>query len=176
MTGKIWFKAGILTSVVLIALVSAGAALAQGPYGNGPGGGSGPGGNGRGMGTGPGPYAGGWMMVYEDEIHEAIADAIGITEEEFDASIGQGMTMQEIALANGADPDAVWDAAQEAREAAATQAVEDGLITQEQADWVLSRMGGYGGNGPGCGSGSCAGQGTGPADGSGFQMRRGRNW
>lgn len=94
---------------------------------------------------GPG-MGGGWMAEYQtdyrDEMHAAIAEALGLSVEEFDSALAEGQTMREIAEAQGIDPEDVWEAMREPREAIIAQAVEDGVITQEEADWMLERIGG----------------------------------
>lgn len=98
----------------------------------------------------------GWMRAYQEMIHEAVADALGITEEELEQAVWEdGKTMWQLAEERGIDPIDVQEAMSEAREAALEQAVQDGVITQDQADWMLSRM--ASGYGPGMGGGNYGG-------------------
>jgi uncharacterized protein (DUF433 family) len=96
-----------------------------------------------------------------DAIKEAAADALGITVEELEAAHEEGTRLPDLAEELGVDLADVEAAVQAAREAAVQQAVQDGLITQEQADQILSgngfrdgRRGGPGGfRGPRGGNG-----------------------
>lgn len=96
-------------------------------------------------GNGYGPHGmmgGGYgvMAQYREQIHAAIAQALGLTVEEFEAAIAAGKKLPQIAAEQGVAVEDVWAAARAAREAAIQQAVADGVITQEQANWMLSRM------------------------------------
>ena len=83
-----------------------------------------------------------------DRMHTAMAEAVGMTVEEFDAAIAEGQTLWQIAQAQGVDLADVQASMEAARERAIDQAVADGRLTQEQADWMRSRPGGAG-RGPG---------------------------
>jgi hypothetical protein len=139
---------GIVAVVAALALVSATAAFAQTPT---PPAGSQPV-MGRGFG-GRGPGAGsGFLAVDQDAMHAAIAEALGISVEELDAALAEGKTLYILAQELGVDFADVQAAMQAAHEAALAQAVADGLISQEQADWILShraQMGGAVANGSG---------------------------
>jgi hypothetical protein len=87
-----------------------------------------------------GYYGGGWMADYRDEMHAAVAEALGLSVEELDAAMAEGQTMWQIAEEQGVDPEVIRDAMQDAREEAINQAVADGVLTQEQADWMLGRI------------------------------------
>ena len=117
------------------------------------------------------------MAVSEDDMHAAIAEALGMSVVDFEAAIAAGETPATLAAELGIDF-AVVQAAMDALHAEALQqAVADGLITQEQADWMLSRQGGQNGQ---MGNGA---QGNGTQQGTGFQgngaqgnqMNRGAN-
>lgn len=98
------------------------------------------------------PYGGGYgprgmvgsgygiMAQYRNQIHAAIAEALGLSVEEFEAAIAAGKKLPQIASEQGVASADVWAAARAAREAAIQQAVADGVITQEQANWMLSHM------------------------------------
>ncbi|MFQ5576005.1 MAG: hypothetical protein ACE5G8_03350 [Anaerolineae bacterium] len=106
----------------------------------------------------------------EEAMHTAIAEALGLTVEEFDAARADGQTLWQIAEAQGVDLNDVWSAMNEVRQEAIQQAVDDGLITQEQADWMADHAGPHG---PGLhGGGNC--DGDGPAGGPFGGMRGGR--
>jgi len=113
-----------------------------------------PGGRGYGMG-------GGWMMggsqpMYE-YMHEALAEKLGLTEQEFEDQLAQGKTAWQIADEKGIAQDAFVQIMTDARSEALDKMVADGVITAEQADWMKTRGGAMmGGNGRyGAGSGGC---------------------
>jgi hypothetical protein len=88
----------------------------------------------RGFGFGCGP-GGSWTTF------DAVAGALGLTPVELFTELHSGKTLDEIATAKGVDLQKVQDAAKAAQiaeqKAAIEQAVKDGTITQEQADWML---------------------------------------
>lgn len=100
------------------------------------GGGHGRGGFGRGM-FGPG-VGGEWTMF------DTAAEALGLTPEELFAELHAGKSLKEVAEAQGIDIEAVQEALQAARAEAMRQrieqAVEDGNMSQEQADWLLEGL------------------------------------
>jgi len=82
------------------------------------------------------------------------AKALGITVEELQAAREEGKSMETLISELGLDADTVREAMRTAYKEAIQQAVEDGVITQEQADQFLSGdpgMGGLGGEKPGFG-------------------------
>ena len=94
------------------------------------------GGLGRGMfGLGRGDR---WTMF------DTAAEALGLTPEEFFAELHAGKSLDEIAEEQGVDIEVVRDAMNAARveamRQAIEQAVEDGNMTQEQADWMLEGL------------------------------------
>jgi len=139
---------GSLLVVALAALAVAGFAFAQTPnpptpdYPDGSGGWGG-----RGM---RGGMMGGWRQGgdgVEDghgPMHEymidAYAQALGMEADELEAQIDQGKTMWQIAQDQGLSDDEITDLMVEARTKAFEQMVADGVISQEQADWMLERM------------------------------------
>jgi len=100
-------------------------------------------------------------------IFDTIAEALGVTPNElFTESHDEGKSVSEIAEERGVELDAVQDAVtasrEEARREAIAQAVEDGRITQEQADWMLEGIEkGFGLGGRGMGRGGHFGMGGG---------------
>jgi hypothetical protein len=127
-------------------------------------------GQGRSWGQGDRGVGRGLMVVDQETMHAAIADALGITVDEFEAAIAEGTRLSELAAELGIDLVDVQEAMQAVHEAALQQAVEDGLITQEQADAFGNRLGQMGaGNsfGPRRGFGGRGGFG----DGFGFGPR-----
>ena len=76
-----------------------------------------------------------------------MATVLGMTVEELQAAREAGKTMQDLATEKGLTAEQVKTAMDEAFQAALAQAVEDGVITQEQADQFASE--GFGRGGPG---------------------------
>ena len=143
-----------IVSVAVLALATAGFAYAQS-------GGANPGGFGRGghgMGDGEG-------LLHEVMV-DSMASALGLTPEELETRHEAGETAYDIAISQGLSADEASILIAEARSDALAQAVSEGLITQDQADWMLERQGSMG-----AGIGEC--DGTGPIGNGGFG--RGRN-
>ena len=114
----------------------------------------------------------GLMAVDEAAMHTAIAEALNLSIEEFEAAVAGGKTPLILAQEMGIDF-AIVQAAMDAEHAAALQqAVDEGLISQEQADWMLSRRGGQNGQAAGMTGGlnenptSRMGRGPGSSSGS----------
>ena len=159
MNKKLMVVAGSLVLVGTLAF--AGITYAQTPGPGVPGAG-GQGGFGRGMQDGYGRGAqgqgmlggmqGGMMNRWDGEegplhdlMHDAIAEGLGLTRTELDSRIAAGETPYEIAEAEGLTQAEFFQVMTEARQTALEEAVAQGLLTQEQADWMLDRMGGRGG-------------------------------
>jgi hypothetical protein len=110
---------------------------------------------------------------------QALADVLGLSVDEFNSRHTAGETFYEIALAEGFTEEEIPALMQAARTNALDAALKDGVITQEQADWMksrgFSRGGRMGGNGY---NGNCPmydgdeGQ-FGPGSGYGSGMMRG---
>jgi hypothetical protein len=81
---------------------------------------------------------------FEGPLHdykvEAFADALGIDAKEVETSLSEGKTMQEIASENGISDEEFQNFFINVHKAALTKAVADGVITQEQADWMLNQV------------------------------------
>lgn len=121
-----------------------------------------------------GPFYGegpGMHLVDSNVMHQAIADALGISVEELEAAQAEGKSLVALAEELGVDIEEVRAAMQGVRKDAVNQALADGLITEEQATWLLSRPafgqgnGPLNGNGPGNGKGPLGRRGPGGADG-----------
>ena len=122
--------AGLLVALLVVGVIGATNTFAQGSYdlmqhGRGPGG---PGG-GRGLG--------------QAEL-EAAAQALNMTTDELTAALQSGKTLEQVATDQGVDIQDVRAAIQaahvtELRERI-TQAVADGTITQENADWLFEGL------------------------------------
>ncbi len=95
-------------------------------------------GGGRGMGGFGGAGDGQWTMF------DTAAEALGLTPEELFAELHAGKSLEEVAEEQGVEIETVQDTMNEARAEARLemieQAVEDGTLTQEQADWMLEGL------------------------------------
>lgn len=95
---------------------------------------------------------------------EAAAEALGMTADELSTQLWGGKTLADLAEEAGVDLQDVQDAVKAAQEAAVRdaieQAVEDGTLTREHADWLLEGLdnGYWSGHGMG-GMGGCGGHG-----------------
>ncbi|MCB9419313.1 MAG: hypothetical protein H6667_05895 [Ardenticatenaceae bacterium] len=140
---KYWKFATIVTVLVaVVALVGVTAIYAQGPANNGAAGQAAANRSGLNANNESGL---GLMAVDEADMHAVIADALGMSLDEFEAAIAAGETPSTLALELGIDLNVIQEAMDAAHAAAFEQAVADGLITQEQADWILSHRGGTAG-------------------------------
>ena len=149
----------LLTLVVAVVLVAAlgtaGIANAQTPTQT-------PGtGNGAGLAAGRGPRDGmgaGSVAAGEGILHDymiaAFAEKLNIPAADLEARLDQGETMAQIAASKNHTIEQFRTLMVEARSQAIDQAVEDGKLTQQQADWMKQRgagqmAGGQMGNGRG---------------------------
>ncbi len=108
-------------------------------------------GNGGNGGNGRGPAAGDGTGIpmeqninldglLDDAMAASIADGLGIDVEVQKAREAAGETLVEIGISLGYEVDYILALHDEARIDALNQAAADGLITQEQADWLISRV------------------------------------
>ena len=142
--------AGLLVALLVVGVVGATSAYAQSGADEILHGGRGPGGRGLGL-----------------EGLQAAAEALNMTTDELIDALRGGSTLEELATEAGVDIQDVQDAIQAARtEAFRTriqQAVENGTITQEHADWLLEGLEkGFMGGAGGFGLGGPRGPGFGP--------------
>ena len=133
------------------------------------------------VGRGRGMHGGGFgsgMMSYAGDteygpMHEtmltALSEVLGLSVEELETRHDAGETMWQIAESQGYSLEDFTALMFSARSAALDQAVADGLLTQEQADWMQSRWEYMQANGYGPGSA----MGTGPCHGGSFENSRG---
>lgn len=156
-------KTILIVALVVLALgaLGVGVAFAQGPV---------PGG--RGMMGGNGGY--GWMHDY---VEQALAAKLGLTEEKVEDALAAGKPMYQIALDNGIKQEDLATFMNGVHKGAFDKAVKDGVMTQQQADWMLQRMQNMYQNGYGAGTGTCpmGGGSFGPGAGRGGMMR-GYGW
>jgi hypothetical protein len=82
----------------------------------------------------------GVMAVDQAEMHAAIADALGMTLENFELALATGQTPYTLALELGVDFSSIQAATSELHAAALEQATADGLITQERTNWMLGHQ------------------------------------
>ena len=140
---KTLLMSGLLIALLAVGVIGATTVFAQTPadiplHGRGPGG--------RGL---------------SDEALAAAADALNMTTDELSTALQSGQSLEELAEEAGVDIEDVRAAIQAVRETELreriAQAVEDGTITQEHADWLLEGLekgflngpGGFGfGHGP----------------------------
>jgi uncharacterized protein (DUF433 family) len=71
---------------------------------------------------------------------EVLAETLGLTVEELVEAVSGGQSIAEVAEAQGVDLDTIVDALVAAQSERLQQAVEDGRITQEQADEHIAQM------------------------------------
>ena len=122
-------------------------------------------------GRGPGPGMG-LMAEYSDVIHEALAETLGISVAEFEEARDEGLRLLDLAEEYDVDLDELFEAMEAARAEVLEQALEDGVISQEQYDWMSDRPARPGG--VGARMGQCDGDGP-MRDGTGtFAPRGGR--
>jgi len=123
----------VILVILALGALGVGVVAAQGgqpPYGQ------------RGVVDGVGPM--------HDYMEKAMAEAVGLSVDEFGARRAAGETFYQIALAEGFAAEEIPALMQAARAEALDTAAADGVISQEQADWMKSR-----GFGRGYGNGEC---------------------
>lgn len=108
------------------------------------------------------------MGAIHEYMEAAIAAEFGLTEEELEERHAAGETMMDLASEQNLTVEDFTARMNAARASALEQAVTDGVITQEQADWMQQHMGSNGMMG-GSGRGGCNGGGLrGPGMGRGM--------
>jgi hypothetical protein len=75
-----------------------------------------------------------------DYIEQAFAANLGLTEQQVEDALAAGTPMFQIALDHGILEDELVDFMNEVHKAAFANAVQDGVLTQAQADRMLQRM------------------------------------
>jgi uncharacterized protein YidB (DUF937 family) len=91
-------------------------------------------------------YAGTGGGVLHDAMIAVFAENLGISVDDLNARLTNGETMAQIATASGLTAEEFQAVMVAARSQAVDQAVTDGTLTQEQADWMKQRGGGLMGN------------------------------
>ena len=115
--------------------------------------------------VGRGFMMGGGYGAMHDYVEQALADKLGITEKAVEDALASGKTMYQIALDNGVKEADVAALLTAVHTTAFDKAVADGVLTREQADFMLQRMTANGFN-----SGNCP-----MLNGQGGQYGRGGN-
>ena len=107
--------------------------------------------------------AGGYGPMH-DYVEEALADKLGLTEANIEEQLAAGKTMYQIVVDAGTAEADVPALLSEVHKTAFDKAVAAGVVTQQQADFMLERMtqNGFGAN---CPMGAANGQGFGPGRG-----------
>ena len=77
--------------------------------------------------------------VLHDELIASFAAALELPESEIESRLADGETLSEIALSTGLTQDDFFTLMDKVHGEVINQAVKDGLLTEEQADWMLSR-------------------------------------
>ena len=108
----------------------------------------------RGPGGPGGPHGGRGL---DGAALEAVADVLGMSADDLSAALDGGQKLTDLAEASGVEMQEIFDALKDVREEAMrehiAQAVEDGSMTQEKADWLLEGLDKGFLDGPGFGRG-----------------------
>jgi len=108
------------------------------------------------------PMGNGEYGPLHDYMYNAFAQALGLTPEELETRRLAGDTLWDIAQEQGMTAEQFQESMTTARTNAINQAVADGVITQEQGDFMLRNMGRIAENGVGpgygAGNGGCGGR------------------
>lgn len=153
-------KTLIAVAILFVALGSLGVVIAEAQGSNPPFGQ-------RGVADGTGP-----MHEY---MEKAMAEALGLSVNEFEVRHNAGETFYQIALAEGFTAEEIPALMQDARAKALDAAAKDGVISQERADWMKSHGFGRGGMYGNYGYGGCPMYDSQDA-GAGFGRGRMHDW
>jgi hypothetical protein len=102
----------------------------------------------------PGEVSEEFRTYMKGQMQAVMAEALGMSVEELQAAEEAGQNPRDLAEERGIEAETLRETMQAARLEAIEQAVSDGLITQEQADWLSTHnprggRGGMGGGRPG---------------------------
>ena len=75
-----------------------------------------------------------------EQVWTAVAKKLGLTYAELNTAVQNGQTVAQLAQAKGVSLDALKTAALDAMKTSFADLVKQGVMTQEQADWMLDRM------------------------------------
>lgn len=110
------------------------------------------------------------QIIDRDVLKAATAEALGLTVEELEAAKESGQRISEIAAEQGVELETIQAAVEEARAEMVQDALDEDLITAEQAECILSHEGGLcGGRGRGH-RGGPGGNETAPAETEGASL------
>lgn len=93
------------------------------------------------------PPAANWAAVWEalhSALKEAAADALGLSVDELEAARANGTRLRDLLAQQGIDPEEFRSAMAAARAAAVQKLLDEGTITQAQADQILRHEGRHG--------------------------------
>jgi hypothetical protein len=94
----------------------------------------------RGGTFGPGRGPGGMMGGPENSLMGVAAEALDMTVQELVDALEDGTSIADMAREKGVEPQTIADAFVAEHKEWLASAVEDGRMTQQQADWMLERM------------------------------------
>lgn len=132
---------GLIAVVGLVAGVGVSAVYAQDETPLYPRGTRGPGGQGMGLAIEDGNEM---FQMDQEAIHQEIAELLGISVSELESAFEGGETLSSLALEYDVDFEVLRAVFDDARAEVLAQAVADGTMTQEQANWILERQGAMG--------------------------------
>jgi len=135
-------KSIVILAVLAVAVGSAGAVFAQTSSNN-----AAPSADARagrgGFGRGGGLMDQDMRLSLDGVLHDALvaayAEALGLPVDEIEARLEDGETMADIATSTGLTVEEFKTLMDEILQQVVDQAVEDGLLTEEQAEWFLAR-------------------------------------
>ena len=138
----------VILAVVVVTLGSVGVAYAQSPNQTAGTGSGWMGGRESRGGMGAGTMAAGTGILH-DYMISAYSEALGIPAADLEARLDAGETMSQVALSTGLTLDEFRALMIDVRSQAIDQALNDGVLTQAQADWMKLRGAGQMGAGRG---------------------------
>jgi hypothetical protein len=122
-----------------------------------------------------GGYQSGNFGPMHEYMVEAYAEVFGITVDELEERLAGGENMWQVASSLGFSEEEIPGLMITAHTQALNEAVEAGVLTREQADWMIGRMAQRQAQGFGPGSGGCGGFGGRSANGGGMMGWRWNN-
>ncbi|CAG0931329.1 hypothetical protein TFLX_02097 [Thermoflexales bacterium] len=92
--------------------------------------------------TGTMPMHGAMMAAggMHEQVWTAIAQELDLTYEQLTQAVQNGQTIAQLAEAQGVELEDLQQAARDAHQAALTDLVEQGVLTQDQANWMLDHL------------------------------------